>query len=653
LEFERGLIAQRQAREAPEPAGLLAEATERYRAVLHNEPRHEDALHNLALVLADTDPARLDTLLLRELRAVDPSRAGLYDRFRGHQAVTTGRDEAAAQLYFRALGEPGGAAALGDVIGLTRRGVVPVQRLLTELDRVRAVNPGLAADGYLAVVETTSDEAIARDALLSWARTRAAGGTLDSTTLAALPAQADTGISAWLHGTVGRCPADHPDWMDLPRDRLDIAALLALDLGRRQIDAGNSRAAAECWAKTFKRADGAPALDLARELASLIHRHREYDPENQTFRDIEDRLFRDKYGAIQKDDVEAMERLHTTLGLIYSEREESAGARSGDEPDSPRGPKTAISQLRAALEAAARRDRASGVARPQPGIRVLLGAAFVRAGQPLAADTVFLRAAEEFLDLDALPDAEAVLARVSATALGGRASRVTRFLEARNRVARLLNADGEGAPEEACTREIFTSAAPTASSGFAVSASTRPERWDGSDPFLTRQRFKLLADCAALPDTRFQRLYAAEALQMIVEGTSTLRPLPAAADFERLERVLGIVADATTEEPVETRISDVSLDRRLAPDSVAVGIGVGTDPVFAVVPVDAVLAGQALRVFAWLNVPNRFFVDGVDVVVLGDLDVAVVADAQRQLRRLTRRETVVRTQPERSAISAP
>ena len=170
---------------------------------------------------------------------------------------------------------------------------------------------------------------------------------------------------------------------------------------------------------------------------------------------------------------------------------------------------------------------------------------------------------------------------------------------------------------------------------------------------MTRQRFKLLADCAALADTRFQRLYAAEALQMIVGGTSTLRPLPAAADFERLERVLGIVADATTEGPVETRISEVSLDRRLAPDSVAVGIGVGTDPVFAVVPVDAVLAGQALRVFAWLNVPNRFSVVGDDVVVLGDLDGAVVADAQRQLRRLTRRETVVRTQPERSPISAP
>ena len=637
LEVERGFVAHREASQAAERGPLLAEATERYRAALREAPGDEDALYNLALALDQTDPAQLDTVLLKNLRRSDTTRVGLYDRLRGDQALATGRERVAVELYFRALDGPGGVGALADLITLAERGVVPTQRLLARLRATEASNPALAADGYLAVALASSSPGVKRDALMRWAWTRAASGTLDSAAVAALPEQADPEVAGWLRDKVGsRCPGDDPEWLSQPNDRAEVLTLVAVDQGRRRIDAGEPEAAFACWSRTFPHAMGTPALDLASELASLIHQHPDYDPESQWFREIEDRLFGGKGGAIARDDTAAVERMHTTLGLIYAERE----TENVEAPD-PRASHTARVQLERALAAAARRDAASGVRRPLPYLRIRLAEAYRRAGRAAAADTAFVRAAEEYLELDALPEAQAALAQVASSAVSSRAAQVSRFLEARNRVARLLDAEDQEAPERTCTREILASAVP-GRTDFAVSDATVPAPWSG-DPFLTRQRFKLLADCAGLSGSRNQRLYAAEAVQMIVAGTE-LRPLAGAADMERLERVLDIVAAATSDGSVETRISEAPVEGAASADSASVGIGAGTNTVFVVVPTNTLLAAQALRVFAWLNLTHPFYVEGDTVVIEGDVDEDILEQAQARLRRLTRSSTVVRRQ---------
>src|SRR6266436_5936971 len=110
---------------------------------------------------------------------------------------------------------------------------------------------------------------------------------------------------------------------DLDREAVTVETFLA-ELGRRRSAAADAVGAETYWQMGLRIAEAFPEapvmLDLAMETAALYQRHRELDPDGRKFRDIEQRLFDQKSEAYARADKDAIQQLHTVLGLIYVER---------------------------------------------------------------------------------------------------------------------------------------------------------------------------------------------------------------------------------------------------------------------------------------------------------------------------------------------
>jgi len=60
------------------------------------------------------------------------------------------------------------------------------------------------------------------------------------------------------------------------------------------------------------------SLELRRALALLYVRYPDLDPTQSKLKDLVEQIFEDKMGAIQSNDLEAEQRYHTVLGLIFA-----------------------------------------------------------------------------------------------------------------------------------------------------------------------------------------------------------------------------------------------------------------------------------------------------------------------------------------------
>jgi len=302
-----------------------------------------------------------------------------------------------------------------------------------------------------------------------------------------------------IRGFLATASRDTAPWWKQSAERTNALAQAALAGGRAAAGAPNYELAEKLWREGvgFAPRLSAVSLDLQRQLALLYSTQKALDPAGKKFDALEQDIFSDKMGALAVGDLEAAQRYHTTLGLIYLER----GVWRGQQP--ARG---AEQQFTWALDKAEERLQREGFYQPLPEVRMLLAQHFDSIGNKSSAARRYGEAARGFLDADDLDDADSASRR--AAALGSQPTELTRVLGLRSRVTRgdigACGADGLASPS-------------------------------GSDKaFVARQRFKVLADCAKLDANRARR-HATQAFTLV---DSAHVGLVGGADVARFERVM-------------------------------------------------------------------------------------------------------------------
>jgi hypothetical protein len=282
----------------------------------------------------------------------------------------------------------------------------------------------------------------------------------------------------------------------------------ALASGRQSVATGDIQVAPAFWLAGLRTThySAAATVDLALDLADLYVEHKELDPKDSVFREMEDRVFSEKGVAYQIGDIDKLQMLHTLLGQLYTRRRQFA---TGDF-------RNAIFQLEHALEMAARRDRAGDFYQPLPQLRAMLADAYRETGRPTT--RAYLDAAKAYLDVDGLDDAQRMLERSGPIVVSDNSASRALSVMIRER----------SAAGTAATRPSQTECRQKAESGVAAG------RQAGFDSlFLKRQRFKLLADCSLAGAAPVRPEDAAAVLQTAVDDKV---PLIGAGDLVRLQR---------------------------------------------------------------------------------------------------------------------
>ncbi|HYK89503.1 MAG TPA: hypothetical protein VE398_12080 [Acidobacteriota bacterium] len=122
--------------------------------------------------------------------------------------------------------------------------------------------------------------------------------------------------------------------------------------------------------------------------AALIRDHRELDTDGRLLNQLVESLFEQKGDAYARQDWPNILRLHTVLGTIFESQ--SRWGPAGD-------PRSAIFQWQHALYAESMVRAKDPKFPPSPGLHLHLANSYVKVGQPAAARSEYLAAAEGFL----------------------------------------------------------------------------------------------------------------------------------------------------------------------------------------------------------------------------------------------------------------
>ena len=573
-----GYTYQRQAqREPAERLDLLSRAVSYYNDALKDDPADAASLSNLAVAYRAL--GRDDELeaLLRHAADRDSGGTAFYALMLGDFYQRRASWSRARAAYARAVD-----AAPDDETA--RRRLVEVYTHLSDdwvMNLFRTVSrapdwearfPDVAIRAYELAASRLAprDSQVARDAAYRWLTLLAGTRQLTAERLDALR-------EPWLAPDLDRLklfiesPAKLPPYSGLWGSLAGREALtrVALALGQRQLAAGDSKGAdAYFWAGMRVSGGAAPAtLDIAVELAALYDGHPEFDPGQAKFRSIEAELFVGKAEAYQRADREAIQRFHSTLGLIYAQR---GVWQSRDAPWT-----NALFQLEHALSTARDRDAAERTYQPLPQLRALLADAYRANERPAEARSMYLEAAQAYLDVDQLPQASGALDRGRTVAPGTSDRRIPALGDLiQSRMAAAARPERPSA--ETCESDANGTARRARAAGLATA-------------FTARQRFKVLADCLVSGPAPVRPADAARVLNAAVDSQI---PLVGVGDLVRIQRSQAVV-NRTLRLP--TRVSQPSgptlklqlpsdsrpTDLRLNPDAVkgaAVLQQVGGDP---------------------------------------------------------------------------
>jgi len=147
-------------------------------------------------------------------------------------------------------------------------------------------------------------------------------------------------------------------------------------------------------------------LDIKSELASLYHKYPSLDPQGRKLRALIGSLFIGKGEAYERGDLDAIQRYHTILGLIYSER--------GQWWTSEGQADNAIFQLKYALNTAWRRARKDDKNfQPLPHLQSLLAKGYSIERRKKEAFSTYVDAAIGYLDLDSLEKSEEMIRKAN------------------------------------------------------------------------------------------------------------------------------------------------------------------------------------------------------------------------------------------------
>jgi tetratricopeptide (TPR) repeat protein len=545
-DFALGYLYDQEASRRPaDSKALLRRSEEYYRAVLKERPDHEAAAQNLAWVyrrLGEEDKA---VSLLAGAVKNGPDKTG-------NLALQLGDLYSRQQTWDKALVSYTAAAAKSGSEVARRRvirtyGHLPAQEtapLLATLPNWEPQAPGVAKMGYETLFRRAGQvpDAVAEKALFLWVDLLARRDSLSAADLEALPAEwrPATELRRWLEFLQDTPGGRPPSIGQSESIRRHVFARLALAVGGTHLRARNLEAAGVVWRLGL---EAAPELrdyenirrqypgfyfikpDLARELAFLYF---QYAPSKADHTEIDrlaglrQELFEAKGEAYEIGDLEAIQRLHATLGLIY----EKMGVW-GSALDS----QNAQFQLDHALMLADQRERETGFHQPLPELSRMLADGQKKLNRPEEAGRNYLRAAEGYLDLDQLKPAGEMLQNAHSLEAPtefewqSRMQEVERTLQIRRRVAQA--AGTAGGPPEAGHSPL----SPDELERLAQ------ELRGNRPPLPPLHQFKVFSDLAILAmgpggATPLATQCANSALR---EGLDHLRTIVGASDVHRLE----------------------------------------------------------------------------------------------------------------------
>jgi tetratricopeptide (TPR) repeat protein len=495
-----GSMLQRQAAaDQPNAESLIQEAVGYYDRVLAEDPSQRDALYGKALAYRGLGPRESQESFFADAAGRDSSRLAVYYSFQGDYYAATRRWPAAVAAYRRALDvDPGNDGARGGLVeALGAGGRRGAGELLAQGRAWSVRYPASAARAYGAALVSAFAggapvDSLAEQAYVGLVAAQSRSGRSPWRLPAGVPADwsPPQELRAFMSNPV---PAAVP-WWSRTAERRRVLAQAALSQGRQALSEGDVAKAERIWAGAATAAEptSSASLDLQRELAVLYFQQPTLDPDGRKFAALEHQIFAGKMGALNAGDLEAAQRYHTTLGLIYAERgvwQSTNFARN------------ARQQLTWALAKAEERESPERFYQPLPELRLLLARG--SAGGARA----FLAAANAYLDADELAAADSAFRSAGVQ---------SELLALRRRLA----GGGAGAARD-CGPAALGRLRTLTDRGFA-----------------TRQRFKILADCAGLRAVAERRAHAMHAFRLVDTSRITLVGM---ADVARLERVVTMI----------------------------------------------------------------------------------------------------------------
>jgi len=485
----------------------LMRAVSLYDAVLRQDPAHAGALYNKALAYRSMGAHEWQEPFFQEAARRDPARRALYLSLLGDYYTDLRRPERASRAYREALVvDPDDAGARSGLIEAERaRGAAGGHALLDVAEQWQLTAPGYAVDVYRAALDialtppggAAQDGALADEACV---RLVLSQQQLNSEFLVSRAGDTPGAVNDWpplleMERFLRSAVADSaPWWLNAP-DRRAALAHAALLRGGAEAAYRNLELAERFWSAGVNVGEhgSATVASIQRELALLYTREPGLDPDGSKFTRLENEIFEEKSEALVSRDLEAAQRFHQTLALIYSQRGiwQSESARN------------AITQLTWALRAADERSREEKFFQPLPEVHELLAVGLDSVGSRSDAAREAEAAVRAYLDVDDIEGATRAAATLAR--LGGS--------PALERLKVLIALRSNIACEAASDRRITGT---------------------GPADFVRRQRFKVIADCVAA-ETRAGRARAIAAYDAADTVTFTLVGI---ADVRRLERVM-------------------------------------------------------------------------------------------------------------------
>jgi len=217
--------------------------------------------------------------------------------------------------------------------------------------------------------------------------------------------------------------------------------------------------------------------NIALELARLYTNYPEFDPDNSKFNSLIRELFNEKAAHYKQNDLEAIQRSHTVLGLIYAERNIwNSNWSAGN----------AIFQLEHAIKIQNELEKKDpSKYKPVPSLYQTLAKGYAITGQKKAEATALINAAKDYLDIDYIAASEKYVKQ--AKNIQVLTPEQTTFLSALNSIitirSDILNNKLNFREDPAVLEQTISSSVL-----FADSVKI-PD-----NSFLNRQRFKVLSD---------------------------------------------------------------------------------------------------------------------------------------------------------------
>jgi hypothetical protein len=400
--------------------------------------------------------------------------------------------------------------------------------------------PSVAEFGYRSIIDRSyrAQPSIAEASFVRWVSVLARSRRLMKASLDSLPAgwtaRPLTDLRRYMEAPGQRHASMW--WSERP-ERSHVLVEVALALGHQRLLERNPSGAAAIWetgvqlAPDFAeymfgplRGQHMVTLDLQTELASLYFKYPSLDPGDHKFNAVVNRLFQSKGEAYKADDLRAIQRHHTILGTIFAQKKvwtSSHFALNG------------IFQLENAIRTAERRDQRDGSYQPLPELRAMLAEGKETLGDRAGARTLFLQAAQAYLDTDQLDSTKETL------------DRARRLMNGQPQHERELRAQLERVLD---TRRLIETAPAEALNPSDTSFSFRRDGSHAwlfgarlsalSDSFLARQRFKALADLSEkssqLGHSAAAADYATEAFKTAVDRVNHLT---GATDVVRIQKI--------------------------------------------------------------------------------------------------------------------